>query len=362
MSLPIRIGNFEIGDGKPVVMIAEGCDNHGGSLDRAKEIAHAAMESGADIIKFQLHIPDEEMHREETVRTSRDMFKQFGSLYEFVRDRALTADQHAELMAYCRSIGIQYLCTPFSLKAAELLRDMGAEGFKIGSGETEDLPFIEEAASMGKPMIISTGMSEWEEIDLTVAAVKERKAPLALMHCISVYSSHVAGLLNLGTIRELRARYDVPVGLSDHTAPEGIADAHGRHVTQEETIFAAIGAGACMVEKHFTLDRALPDADSKFSLDPKALRELVATIRAAEECTHAERRVFEQEKPVHVWAKRSMVATQNIPAGTVVTRAMLTSKRPGTGIRSKTYRGTVLGKTAARDIVAGAMIHRDDLA
>ncbi len=361
MSQSIKIGAIEIGDGLPVRFIAEGCDNHGGSLARAKEMAQAAKESGADIIKFQLHIPDEEMHKEETERTSRDMFKKFGSLYDFIAKNALKPEEHAELMAYCRSIGVQYFCTPFSLKAAQLLRDMGAEGFKIGSGETEDLPFIEEAAAMGKPMIISTGMSEWDEIDLTVAAVKERKAPLALMHCISVYSSHYAGLLNLGTIAKLRARYDVPVGLSDHTAPEGLADARGRHVTQEETIFAAIGAGACMVEKHFTLDRSLPDADSKFSVDPKAVRELVATIRAAEECTKAERRIFEEEKPVHIWAKRSMVATQDIPAGTVISRAMLTSKRPGTGIRSKTYRQTVLGKVASRNIAAGALIQVADL-
>lgn len=357
----IRIGALEIGDGLPVRFIAEGCDNHGGSLAKAKEMAQAAKEAGADVIKFQMHIPDEEMAREPMIAASRDMFAKFGSLYEFVAERALTADQHAELRAYCLSIGIPYLCTPFSLKAAQLLREMGAEGFKIGSGETEDLPFIEEAAAMGLPMIVSTGMSEWDEIALAVVAVKERKAPLALMHCISVYDSHRASMLNLGVIAELRARFDVPVGLSDHTAPEGVPDSRERVVSQEAELFAAVAFGACMVEKHFTLDRSLPDADSRFSLDPKAVREVVAQLRSAEESCRRERRVFEAEKPVHVWAKRSMVAVRDIPAGTVITREMLTSKRPGTGIRSKTYRETVLGKTAVRDIATGALILPDDL-
>ncbi len=359
MASRIRTGDVEIGEDLPVRFLAEGCDNHAGSLARAKEMAQAAKEAGADIIKFQFHIPDEEMAREPMIEASRNMFAKFGSLWEFVVERALTAEQHADLMAYCRGIGIQYLCTPFSLKAARFLKEMGAEGFKIGSGETEDLPMIEEVAAMGLPMLVSTGMCESAEIDLSVRAMIERKTPFALLHCLSVYSSQRADLLNLGCIREMRRAYGVPVGFSDHTPPEGIKDPV---VSQETILFTAVAMGACMVEKHFTLDRSLPDADSAFSLDPEAVRALVQTLRAAETVCRAERRVFDEEKPVHVWAKRSIVAATDIPKGVTVTRAMITSKRPGTGIRSKTYRETVLGKVAARDIPAGAMFAPDDLA
>lgn len=356
----ISIGKITIGPGHRVAMIAEGCDNHNGSLAKAKEMAHAAHEAGADIIKFQLHLPEEEMCKKETDETSSVMFSKWGSLYGFVEQNKLPVDDHKELMEYCRAIGIQYLCTPFSLKAAQLLNEMGAEAFKIGSGETEDLPFIEEAAKMGKPMMISTGMSTWDEIALAVDTVKKIGAPLALAHCISVYSPKYTHQLHLGVIAELQERFKVPVGFSDHTAPEGVQSRIGTPVSQQAQIFAAIAFGACFFEKHYTLDRNQPDADSKFSLDPKTLHELVMTIRAAEESMSRERGVFEEEKPVWIWAKRSVVAAHDIPSGAVITREMFTSKRPGIGIRSKLYK-EVVGKKARRNISAGEMIYWKDL-
>lgn len=356
----LQIGKVTIGPNHPVVMIAEGCDNHNGSLAKAKEIAHSAKESGADIIKFQMHIPDEEMHKMETERTSSQMFSKWGSLYGFVEANRLPVDDHKELMDFCNKIGIQYLCTPFSLKAAQLLNEMGAEAFKIGSGETEDMPFIEETAKFRKPMIISTGMSTWEEITHTVDEVQKIGAPLSLAHCISVYSPKNAYQLHLGVIAELCDRFNVPVGLSDHTAPEGVHSRAGHDVSQQAEMFAAIALGACFIEKHFTLDRNQPDADSVFSLDPKALRTLVLDIRAAEESMSRERIIFEEEKPVWIWAKRSLVAAGRIAKDEVITREKITSKRPGTGIRSKFYR-EVMGKTARRDIEAGEMLQWGDI-
>src|SRR3989338_7823867 len=139
----IKIGKIEIGEGYPAAIIAEGCDNHGGSLAKAKEMVQSEIEKVA----------------------ADGIFKKWGSLYGFVEKFLLKPEEHAELKDYCEKIGIQYLCTPFSLKAAQLLNEMGAEGFKIGSGETEDLPMIEEVAKFGKPMMISTGMTTLEELD-----------------------------------------------------------------------------------------------------------------------------------------------------------------------------------------------------
>src|SRR3989344_2536536 len=164
----IAIGSVPLGEDHPCVVIAEGGDNHRGSLALAQEMAQAAKEAGARIIKFQLHLPDEEMVKEKMEETSGAMFSKWGSLYGFIQKNLLSVDDHVRLMEYCNKIGIEYFCTPFSLKAAEILRDMGASAFKVGSGETEDLPFIEELAKMKKHMIVSTCMSTWEEIGLTV--------------------------------------------------------------------------------------------------------------------------------------------------------------------------------------------------
>lgn len=358
----IKIGTIEIGMSKPCVIIAEGCDNHNGSVAKAKDIAQAALEAGADIVKFQLHLPDEEMDREGMKKTSSEMFSKWGDLYGFIEQNLLKPEAHAELVEYCKKIGIQYLCTPFSLKAAQILTEIGGDyGFKIGSGETEDLPMIEGIAKMGRPMMISTGMTELEEIDLTANLVRELRTPFCLAHCISVYSPKYVGQLQLGVIPLLRNRYDVHVGLSDHTPPEGVADnATGRQISEETLIWSAIAAGARFIEKHFTLDRNSPDADSRFSHDPQTLRRLVQSVRACEAALGSERRVFEEEKPVHIWAKRSLFANQDIPSGALIAREMLTSKRPGIGIRSKLYR-EVMGKRSARAIAKGVMIQWSDI-
>ncbi len=356
----ISIGPIAIGEGEPCIVIPEGGDNHRGSLALAKEMAHAAKEAGAKIIKFQLHLPDEEMVKEKMEETSGAMFSKWGSLYGFIQKNLLKPDEHAQLREYCGKIGIEYFCTPFSLKAAELLRDMGVSSFKIGSGETEDLPFIEETAKMRKPMIISTGMSNWDEVDLTVDTMKSIGTPFALAHCISVYSPKKTSQLQMGVIGEMRHRYGVPVGLSDHTSPEGVEDSFGRRASQEEMIWGAVGAGAAFVEKHFTIDRNAPDADSKFSLDPKDLSKLIQTIKTAEEGFGKERAVSDDEKPVWIWAKRSVVAACDISVGQALTRDMITSKRPGTGIRSKDYH-SIIGKKVKRSISAGEMIQKEDI-
>lgn len=358
----ITIGNVEIGDNLPFVVIPEACDNHHGSVSAAKELAAAAKEAGADIIKFQLHLPDEEMDREGMRLTSSEMFKPWGDLYGFIKKNLLSIEGHAEIIAYCKKIGIQYFCTPFSVKAAHILKEIGGDAaYKIGSGETEDLPLIDEIARLGKPMFISTGMSTLEEIDMTVATVQAQATPLSLLHCISAYPPKSERELHLGVISLLRSRYHVPVGFSDHTPPDGLVAVNGKHIPESSIVWGAIGQGARYIEKHFTLDRKSPDADSRFSHDPKTLRDLIAVSRAADAAFDDQREVYPHERGVWVWAKRSLFAAVDIPFGTIIERQFLTSKRPGTGIRSKEYT-RVMGTKATRHIKKGEMIQPDDIA
>src|SRR3989338_8189357 len=301
----IQIGKVEIGEGRPAAIIAEGCDNHMGSLSRAKEMAQAAKESGADIIKFQLHLPEEEMVKPEIEKlTSTPFFSKWGSLYGFVEKFLLKPEEHAQLKDYCDKIGIQYFCTPFSLKAAQLLNEMGAEAFKIGSGETEDLPMIEEVAKFGKPMMVSTGMTSLDELDLTANTLKSHNTPFCLAHCISVYPIKSRSTLKFGTIPYYQKRYGVPIGWSDHSAPEGIYDEElRRQIPEAEILAVALGSGATFIEKHFTLDRNADDGDSFFSHDPSTLKNLVKNVRHWEEALASRNEILKAEEWVRLWAK-----------------------------------------------------------
>lgn len=351
----IKIGNVVLGEHLPCVVVPEACDNHHGSLERAKELAQSAKEAGAKIVKFQLHLPEEEMDRSGMKKTSSKMFKQWGDLYGFIQKNLLSVEDHAKLIEYCKKIGIQYFCTPFSVKAAHILREIGgADAFKIGSGETEDLPMIEEVASMGKPMIISTGMTKLEEIDETVKIVRKAKIPVSLAHCISAYPPKDETELHLGVISSLKERYTLPIGFSDHTPPEGITAKNGIHISEREIMWSAISQGVIFVEKHFTLDREAKDADSRFSHDYKTLKRLIEDIRTIEVALDDKRDVYSHEKGVWIWAKRSLFATRDIKCGSKIKRDMLTSKRPGIGIRSINYK-KVIGMTAKKDIKQGEM-------
>lgn len=339
----ITLNNITIGDEKPCLIIPDGCDNHMGSLGRAKEMAHAAKLAGAKIIKWQLHLPEEEMVKDEAIAASKKMLAKWGSIWDFVNKFLLSVDDHYQLKQYCDKIGIQYFCTPFSLKAAEILNEMGVSGFKIGSGETEDLLMIEEVVKMKRPMIISTGMSDLSEIDTVTQVLLDAGTPFSLAHCVSIYAGQKTDQLNYGVISMFKNRYGVPVGLSDHTPPEPIKTARGATVSHEARIWAAVHQGANFIEKHFTLDRKQADADSCFSLNPQDLKNIIEIVGEAEEALGKERKVFNEEKPVAEWAKRSIVTAVDIPGDSIITRDMLTSKRPGTGIRSKDYK-KIIGK------------------
>lgn len=338
----IRIGNRDIGEAQPCYIIAEACDNHLGSLTVAKEMCVQAKLAGADAVKFQHHLVDEEMLPD--VPTSDN----FGTpLYEFLQRHALTLDDHAALLAHCRAIGVQYLCTPFSYRAAEELHALGLEAIKIGSGEMTDIPSLTRMArTFQLPMIISTGMSTYEEIDRTYRALAPL-VPLALMYCVSEYPP-VYEDMNLRNIPVMQARYpETVIGHSDHTP-----DVY--------TSFAAVVLGARIIEKHVILDKRTPGPDQSVSIDFRDLASLVDGIRKIESALGSDKSVHGREAPIRAWAFRSLVATRPIRRGEVLTEEMIWSKRPGTGIPSH-RRAEVLGRRAARDIPPTRLLAWDDL-
>lgn len=337
-----RIGPRAIGYGQPVFIVAEACDNHMGDLGVAMEMVGQAKLAGADAIKFQHHLPDEEMLPEIPLS---DNFQE--PLYEFLKKHALRLKDHEALKRHCEECGILYLCTPFSYKAALELNELKVEAFKIGSGEMTDIPSLRKIARLGKPMLLSTGMSTLDEIDETVSALREEGVSLALLNCVSEYPPLYEDL-NLRVIETLRGRYpDLAIGHSDHTP-----DLY--------TSFAAVVLGACIIEKHVILDKLQPGPDQSVSIDMTELHDLVGGIRKIEKALGSEKRVHGRERPIREWAFRSVVSIVRIKAGQQITEDMVWTKRPGTGIPSKRMH-EVIGKTAKVNIPANTLIRWEDL-
>ncbi|MBI5101252.1 MAG: N-acetylneuraminate synthase family protein [Nitrospirae bacterium] len=331
-----------IGHGHPVFIIAEGCDNHLGSLDVAKEMARRAALAGCDAIKFQHHIPDEEMLPDVPMSDNFDT-----PLYEFLLKNALSLKQHEELKDYCEKTGIIYLCTPFSWKAAQEINELGVPVFKIGSGEMTDIPTLERIAGFGKPMIVSTGMCTFEEIDRTYKALVNTGVPLALTNCVSEYPP-VYEDISLGVLTKMITRYpNAVIGHSDHTP-----DLY--------TSYAAVAIGARIIEKHVIISKQTPGPDQSVSIDFFDLHQLVDGVRKTEKALGNEKFVHKKEEKIREWAFRSIVSLRDIKKGETIDGDMIWSKRPGTGIPSY-QRNAVIGKKAANNIRINTLVKWEDL-
>jgi len=330
---PIRIGGRLVGPGHSPFVIAEACINHEGDIEIAKKMVYVAHAMGVDCIKFQIHALDNEMLRE---TPQSDNFKE--PLWDTLDRTNLSVNEHIELMKLCEELGIVYLCTPFSARGADILEDIGVEFYKTGSGELCNLPLIEYIAKKGKPMIVSTGMSLFEEVKETVDLVKSIGTPLILTHCVSAYPTPYK-IVNLGMIRKYEREFGIPVGLSDHS--RGIYTALG-----------AVPLGACILEKHFTLDKMAPGPDHASSIEPYDLGELVKGAGAIFQALGEERKIFDEEKQIVEWARESVVSELPITAGAVITSDMVWVKRPGPGdgVIPAKYLSQVIGKVAKVDI------------
>ena len=291
--------------------------------------AHAM---GADAIKFQMHILQDEMLPEVPMS---DNFEK--SLWDVIDSTNFSTEQHRQLIALCRGLGIQYLCTPFSRASVDVLQSLGVDAFKTGSGELTNAPFMRHIAAYGKPTIVSTGMSLMEEIGETVDIFKAAGTPLILTHCVSAYPCPY-DRVNLGMVPRLAETFGVPTGLSCHTP----------------SVYTALGAvalGACVIEKHFTFDRLQKGPDHKSSIEGYELGELVKGCRAVWEARGATREIFPEEQQIVAWARESVVSLKPIPKGTRITPEMVSVKRPSPG----------LGVVPAKDLekVIGAVTKAD---
>jgi N-acetylneuraminate synthase len=336
----VKIGDKWVGEGHPCFIIAEGCDNHLGNMDTAKEMIRQSKAAGADAIKFQHHLPEEEMLREGVPMSANFNMP----LFDFLKLYALTLDQHRELKQYCDDLGIIYMCTPFSRKAAYEIQDL-VPCFKIGSGELTDIPSLKSICKIGKPVILSSGMSVIEEIDETINALLAVNENILLLNCTSEYPPKYEDI-NLGVIKILADRYQIPVGHSDHSP-----DIY--------TCFGAVAMGAKLLEKHLILDRKQPGPDQSVSIEPFELYQLVNGVRKIEAAMGSEKKINDLEKPIRSWAHRSVVTIADVAAGTVLTEDHLWTKRPGTGIPSKKLE-EILGKKAKRDLKKDYLITWDD--
>lgn len=342
----IMINGRKVGPGYKPYIIAEACINHEGNVKIAEDMVFHARAAGADAIKFQYHVLDDEM----LVDTPQS--ENFAdSLYDTLDRTNLTLEEHAHLKSLCEKIGIDYLCTPFSFKSADILDEqLNMKAFKIGSGECTNLPLLRHVAAKKQPMIVSTGMTELSEVDTTVQFLKDHTSNgFMLTHCVSIYPTPYERV-NLDLIPEYIERYSVPVGLSDHSV----------------NIYTALGAislGACLIEKHFSLDRTLPGPDHLSSIEPSQLRELVQGCEAVWQAKGSERVIFPEEKEILAWARESVVTTKAISKGTVFSNDNITVKRPSPeeGMIAAAQLDDVIGKTAQSDVPADTQLRWVDV-
>ena len=333
----VRIGLRQVGDGQPCYVIAEAGANHNRDLGMGKALIDVAADAGADAVKFQTYSA-ETLYSRHTPRFSYLEGVSDQDTWELIKGIELPREWQGDLAAHAAARGIQFLSTPFDYRAVDELAALGVPAYKIASFEIVDLPLIGYAAAQGRPMIISTGLATYEDIaDAVQACAGAGNRDVVLLQCASLYPAPPARM-NLRAMATMRAAFNAPVGLSDHSL--------GIHVA-----VAAAGLGAAVVEKHFTLDRTLPGPDHPFAVEPSELAEMVRQIREVEAALGDGLKLgpAAEELEMHEKARRSLVAARAIPAGTVIDRGMIAIKRPGFGIRPK-FVDLVVGRVAKVDI------------
>ncbi|MCD7737655.1 MAG: pseudaminic acid synthase [Lachnospiraceae bacterium] len=339
----MRIRGREIGAGAPAYIIAEMSANHGGSIERAKEIIHAAKEAGADCIKIQTYTADTL-----TIDCDNEYFHigdgtwKGENLYQLYSRAYTPWEWQGELKEEAEKTGIDFFSTPFDNTAVDFLESIGVEFYKVASFELVDLPLIRYIASKGKPMILSTGMSSLAEIDEAVAAVRSTgNEEFALLRCASAYPA-ITDEMNLMTMRNMGEIFGVPVGLSDHSM--GSVGA-----------VTAVALGAKIIEKHFCLDRALESADSSFSMNPAEFKQMVQDIRQAERAIGVVKYGKTRQEESNIIFRRSVFCVKDISRGERLTPENIRIIRPGYGMAPKYY-DAALGQVALRDIKKGEPI------
>ncbi len=320
------------------LIIAEAGVNHNGDLTLARKLIDVAAAAGADRVKFQTFSADALV----TTQASKADYQMHGtdageSQYEMLRGLELTRPMHEELIAHCKTQGIEFFSTGFDLESVDLLARLGVECFKIPSGEITNLPYLRHVGGYGKRVILSTGMSSLGDIEAALLVLEHAGTPrnlITVLHCTTEYPAPIAEV-NLHAMLTIRRAFGVAVGYSDHTP--GI-----------EVAIAAVALGATVIEKHFTLDRSLPGPDHKASLEPDELKSMVAAIRNVEQALgDGIKCASPSELKNRSVGRKSIVAAHAIEPGEIFSNANLTAKRPGTGISPMRW-DELIGKSAPR--------------
>jgi len=341
----IEISGRKIGPGCPPLVIAEIGINHEGDINKANQMVDDANAVGCECVKFQSHIIEDEMipAAQNIIPGNADE-----SIWDIMKRCTLTEEEEVHLKAYVESKGMIYLCTPFSRVAAERLRAMNVEMYKIGSGECNNYPLIKHIASFGKPIILSTGMNNLDSIEPAVDILRKGAIPYALLHCTSIYPTPYSKV-RLGAVASLAKRFsDAIIGLSDHSL--------GNY-----TSLAAVALGACIIEKHFTSDKSWSGPDIPISIDPDELNELIKGSKAVYQALGGTKDILPEEKPTIAFAYACVAAIRDIEEGEVLTYDNIWVKRPGTGeIKAVDFEG-ILGKTTKTSIRNNEQIRWDQV-
>ncbi|HEX5686708.1 MAG TPA: pseudaminic acid synthase [Ideonella sp.] len=334
----ITIAGRRIAVDEPPYVIAELSANHNGSLETALRIVDAAQAAGAAAIKLQTYRPDTI-----TLDSDAEPFRIRGglwdgrTLFDLYQEAHMPWEWHAELFEHARRRGITIFSSPFDNTAVDLLESLGAPAYKIASFEAIDLPLIRYVARTGKPMIISTGMADVDEIGEAVQAARDGGCrELALLHCVSGYPAP-AGEYHLRTITDMRERFGVVIGLSDHTLDNA-------------TAVASVALGAAIIEKHFTLDRRGGGPDDSFSLEPAELQALCRDSHTAWQALGAVNYSCTSSEQGNVKFRRSLYFVKDLKAGELITPDAVRSVRPGYGL-APNFMDQVVGRVLRQDVV-----------
>lgn len=340
----IAIGKHVIGAGRAYV-IAEIGNNHNGSLERAIQMIDLSIDMGVDCVKFQMRHLDEVYRQRTLSKNGEDLGTEY--VLDLLRRFELSIDEHRQLHAYCENKGIQYLCTPWDSKSVDILNDLNVPAFKVASADLTNLPLLDKLTLSGKPLILSTGMSQSHEIAITANFLKRRNASFVLLHCNSTYPAPLHDI-NLKWIHELRKIHPL-VGYSGHE--------RGINVS-----LAAAALGACVIERHFTLDRKMEGPDHAASLTHSEFKLMIDGVRQIEEALGdgVERKISQGEMINRENLGKSLVSTSNLKRGLVITAEHVKVRSPGQGLSPQRYED-LLGRVLQHDMREEDFFYPTDL-
>lgn len=342
-----KIGNKEIGDNNPTFIIAELSANHMNDFDIAVKTIEAIAESGADAVKFQTFTPDtitlncdnEYFHIKQGTVWDGQL------LYDLYEDAYMPWDWQPKLKKIAEDLGLIVFSSPFDKTSVDFLEDMDVPAYKIASFEITDIPLIKYVAGKNKPIIISTGIAEKEDIELAIeTCLKEGNDKIAILKCTSSYPAPYEEI-NLKTINDMEKKFNTTIGLSDHTLGDEIA-------------IAAVTLGAKIIEKHFILDKKLGGPDCEFSMEPQEFKKMVTAIRNTEKALGTVSYNLSDKTRKNREFSRSLFVVKDIKKGELITEKNVRSVRPGFGLHPK-YLEEVLGKKAKKDLEKGTPFKRD---